>query len=153
MFLTLDYIDVDSCVITIFQHSMEVYSEQISSGFLNKPPEFTIPPKQSKPPQPVQALIPYVASVDLINHGCELDLVVEGNNLWFYNELSLEDNPIEPAPRIEQSIGTCLHVKISGECSSDLRSLKDGQKIMIGFHTHFSSRSAMNVECHTKVSL
>lgn len=132
---------------------MEVYFEKISSGFLNKPPEYKIPPKQSNPPQPVQALIPHVASVDLINHGSELDLVVEGSNLWFYSKLSLCDQPIEPIPHIVQSIGTCLHVKISGECSSDLRSLKDGEKVKIGFHTYFSSESAMNVECHTKVSL
>ena len=132
---------------------MEVYAKKISRGYLNKDPEYKLPPKPRQSLQPVQALKPGVTSVDLINHGSELDLVVEGSNLWFYNKLSLYDRPIEPVPRIEQSIGACLHVKISGECSSDLKSLKDGQKVRIGFHTHFSSRWAMDVECHTKVSL
>ena len=131
---------------------MDVYSKKIIRGYLNKDPKYEIPPKQSKPPQPVQALKPYVTSVDLINHGSELDLVVEGSNLWFYNKLSMHNRPIKPAPCIQQSIGTCLHVKISGDSNSNLRSLKDGQKVTIGFHTHFSTRWEMDVECHTKVS-
>lgn len=130
---------------------MEEYSKMINGGYLNKDPEYKIPPKQSKLLQPVQALKPGVTSVDLINHGSELDFIVEGNNLWFYDKLSLYDQPIKPVPRIVQSIGTSLHVKISGECSSDLRSLTDGKKITIGFHTHFSTRWEMDVECHTKV--
>ena len=139
------------CALTHSQHSMEIYSKRVNRDYLNKPPEFSIPSKQDKLPRSVQVLKPHVASVDLINHGSELDLVVEGSNLWFYNRLSLYGRPIEPVPRIIQSISTCLHVKISGECSSDLRSLKDGQNVTIGFLTHFSSTWPMDVECHTKV--
>ena len=130
---------------------MEEYSKMIDGGYLNKAPEYKIPPKQSISLPAVQALKPGVTSVDLINHGCELDFIVEGSNLWFYNKLSLYDQPLEPIPRTVQNIGTCLHVKISGKCCSDLRSLKDGRKITIGFHTHFSTRWEMDVECHTKV--
>ena len=135
-----------------FQHSMDVYSKRIIRGYLNKDPKYEIPPKQSKPPQPVPALKPDVTSVDLINHGSELDLVVEGSNLWFYNKLSMYDKRIEPAPSVQQNIGTCLHVKISGKSNSNLKSLKDGQKVTIGFFTHFTSHWPIDVECHTKVS-
>lgn len=133
---------------------MEVYAKKISRGYLSKVPEYQIPPKQSTPPPQVQILKPYVSSFDLINHGSEFDLVVEGKNLWFYNKLSLSNRIIEPAPHIEQSIGTCLHVKISEQSSSDLSSLEDGKQVRIGFHTHFSASCwSMDVECHTKVSL
>ena len=132
---------------------MEVYAKKINRGYLNKDPEYKIPSKPRQSLQSVQALKARVTSVDLINHGSELDLVVEGSNLWFYNKLSMYDKPIKPAPCIQQSIGTCLHVKISGDSNSNLRSLKDGQKVRIGFHTHFSSQWPMDIECHTKVIL
>ena len=86
-----------------------------------------------------------------VSTGSELDLVVEGSNLWFYNKLSLEDHSIEPVPRVVQSTGTFLHVKIDEDCSSNLRSLTDGDTITIAFHTHFSTRWEMDIECHTKV--
>lgn len=130
---------------------MEVYSKQIINGYLTKAPEYMIPPKQLKRPLPVQALKPCVKSVDLVNHECELNLLVEGSNLWFYNELKLEDGTIEPVPRILESTGTCLRIQISRQ-SDYLKSLKDGQKVTIGFHTHFSSHWAMDVEYHTKVN-
>ena len=100
-------------------------------------------------PPPVSSLGPVVTRIELHNHGSEFALAVEGSNLSFCSELSINRKEIRhPLHHIS---GKSIQVNFKFT-SPALRSLRNGQKVEVGFQSLFTSHVRKNVPLFTKVS-
>ena len=62
---------------------MMSYYQKITKGHLECPPSYKLPPPQTTAVKDITLLKPSVESVAFHQHGKELAVVVEGDNLWF----------------------------------------------------------------------
>ena len=130
---------------------METYCQKMFRGYLDKDPEYKIPPLPKKSPESVESLRPMVSDFKVHEHGSEMALVIEGSNLWFCYQLSVNGESTDtPACDIT---GTSIKLNLDKDSRTSLSSLTDGQEVKVKVHNHFfKSLSPAVVKVQKKVS-
>ena len=76
------------------------YCQKIFLGFLEKVPKYTFPPPSKHSPGEVGLVKPSIETVELRHHGSEKAVALEGNNLWFCYQISVDGHPpVETPPQ------------------------------------------------------
>ena len=129
---------------------MELYSEKLFRGYLDKSPEYRIPPPGNAP-SPIDEIRPVVSGITIHDHGSELALVLEGSNFWFCNRLSICGENIDtPASKIS---GNSIKLNFDTANKPFLSFLTNNQRITIKVYSHFlKSPSSVNIKVYKKVS-
>ena len=129
---------------------METYRQKIFRGYLEKDPEYKIPPSAKKTPESVESLRPMISGVVVHEHGSEMALVIEGSNLWFCYQLSVNGDSIDtPACDIT---GTSIKLNLDKDSRTSLSSLTDGQEVKVKVHNHFFKSPSPVVQVQKKVT-
>ena len=129
------YLCNKSCQILCIQHFMETYCQKMYRGYLEKDPEYKIPPLAKRSPDPADDMKPMVTGIKIHEHGSEVALVLEGRNLWFCYQLSINgENTSTPACDIS---GTSIKLNFDKGSRTSLSSLTDGEEIKVKVHNHF----------------
>ena len=129
---------------------METYCPKMYRGYLEKDPEYKIPPLAKKSPESVESIKPMVSGITIHEHGSEIALVLEGRNLWFCYQFSVNgENTSTPACDIS---GTSIKLNIDKDSRTSLSSLTDGEEVKVKVHNHFfKSPSPAVVKVQKKV--
>ena len=118
----------------LLQHSMGVYCEKLFRGYLDKSPEYRIPPPGNVP-TPIDEIRPVVSGITIHKHGTELALVMEGSNFWFCNRLSICRESIDtPASQIT---GSSIKLNFDKVNKRSLSLLTNEQEIVVKVYNHF----------------
>ena len=131
------------------QHNMELYSQKVYRGYVERPPNKYMVPSLSKTPTPLINLYPTTSDhLQVDRHGSELAIVLEGSNLWFCHKMTIGNLMI----KITASLcnGNCVHYNMD-KWDSTVGRLKDGEKVNITLHNHFSRPSTFKVIINKKV--
>ena len=128
---------------------MELYSQKVYRGYIERPPYKYMVPLLSKTPTPLKNLQPSTSDhIQVDRHGSELAIVLEGSNLWFCHKVTIGSLVI----KITASLcnGNCVHYNMD-KWDSNIGHLKDGEKVSITLHNHFSRPSTFKVIINKKV--
>ena len=121
----------------------------MSHGFLKRPSEYNLPTSRKGPPPDVDGLKPTLSSVVLHRHGDELAVTVEGSNLWFSYQISLQDTEKITIPG-DKSNGTSIQYTLNGDQENKIA--VEGKVVKVSLHNRFSSKPAKeHVPVHKKV--
>ena len=114
---------------------MEMYCRKMHRGYLEKDPEYKIPPLAEMSPEPVGSMRPIVSGITIHEHGSEIALVMEGRNLWFCFQLSVNgENTSTHACAIS---GTSIKLNFDKDSRTSLSSLTDGEEVKVKVHNRF----------------
>ena len=111
--------------------------QEMSCGFLKRPPEYNFPTSRKAPPPDVDGLKPTFSSVGIHRYGNELAVAIEGSNLWFSYQISLHDTEKIIIPG-DKSDGTSIKYDLSGD-QEDKISVEE-ERVKVSLHTRFSSK-------------
>lgn len=90
----------DLACLSFLQHNMEDYRRNTFRGYLEKPPDkYTVSANPTKQIKEVSVLKPDVEAVEFHEYPTECVIVLEGNNLWFCNEIRLGTCSINSPPQ------------------------------------------------------
>ena len=114
---------------------MDQYCQKIFRSYLEKCPGYIFPHSPKQAPTELTMLKPSVTSVEIHSHGNELAVVVEGSNLWFCYQISVDGHTVQ-TPAHDLS-GTSIQFNIQREESKV--KVEEG-KVMVVLYSHFSKR-------------
>lgn len=130
---------------------MDLYSQKVYRGFIERPPGEYVIPSSSSIPAPLLNLQPATADhLQVDEHGSEIAIVFEGSNLWFCHKMSVGGLVINV--RASESNGNCIRHNMEKK-DSTVGHLKDGECVKITLHSHFSKSFTSKVSVFKKVSL
>ena len=114
---------------------MAEYCQKIFRSFLVKCPEYTPPSRPKQSPVELTMLKPTITSVELHSHSNQLAVVVEGSNLWFCYQISIDSHTIQtPAHDLT---GTSIQFNIQRE-ESKIKVVEE--KVGVSVYSHFSKK-------------
>ena len=124
-----------------------VYIDKIVRGYLEKRQERYRIPDTLHAPTPFASLTPVVTGVVIQDQGPESCIVVEGNDLWFCYQLSINGVSVSIPPNIVSGSSIKVVVPESGGLSE----VNDGEMITIVIDSHFCERQSVPTIVHKKV--
>ena len=106
--------------------------------FLKRHPEYNLPTSPKAPPPDVDGLKPFLSSVVNHRHGNELAVAIEGSNLWFSYQISLNGTEKISIPG-DKSNGTSIQYNLKGD---ENQIAVEGNVVKVTLHNSFSSKPA-----------
>ncbi len=129
------------------QHSMMVYADKLTRGYLNKSSNYTIPDNHIIP-QSVRKLQPVLTEVQLAEYSSNLCLTLFGDNLWFCEKFEIEGIEF---PVVLSASQFSIQSSLTGMDSSVLGDISNGEPLSITLHSQFGEPQVVESILHKKV--
>lgn len=126
---------------------MDLYSQKLFLAYLQKPPKFMIP-SLPRVPKPLGIVKPTITSLVLHEHGNEIALAVEGNNLWFCYQMTVGGVHIE-TPTKKLVSGTSI--KFNTEKEHSKLKFSDNENVNVTVYSYFTKPTTNLIIAHKKV--